>query len=77
MGESFISALASPDGDSGTVRVRAPWAAPVIVWEGTRTRTVPTLAIALRPCRRVEPRVWECAVGEVVTTDRGRAPAGT
>jgi len=76
VGESFISAIPSPGGDSGLVRVRAPWVSPLVVWQGTRTRTVPTLAIALRPCRRVDApgRVWDVPVGDVVTTDEGRFP---
>lgn len=76
--ESFIAALPSPGGDSQTVRVRvrARWLSPLVVWEGTRTRTRPTLAIRLRPCRRVDApgRVWDVPVGEVVTTDEGKFP---
>lgn len=56
------------------VRVEARWLVSVVLWQGTRTRTDVSLANALRPCRRLDARLWEATVGEVVTDEFGRSP---
>ncbi len=72
--DSAAEVLPSPHTDSKAVRIAARWLSPILVWEGTRTRTEPTLVISLRPCRRIDVRLWEAEVGEIVTTDTGRFP---
>ena len=74
MSDSNLTVLPSPHTGSPLVRIEARWLVPVVIWTGTRTRTEPSLACALQPCGRIDVRLWEAPIGDVVTDEFGRAP---